>query len=95
MLPDIHKLNRFIIRVARSHMGHKELSSSSMDYRQAGLALIEQGISDTLMRHGSEIFSKNCINESLHKHKGRTSITCVGPAATARFLFLTKIGVLA
>ncbi|MFO8082902.1 MAG: hypothetical protein R6U27_01130 [Desulfobacterales bacterium] len=29
-------------------MGHKELSSSLMEYRKAGLALIEQGISDTL-----------------------------------------------
>jgi len=29
-------------------MGHKELSGPSMDYRKAGLALIEQGISDTL-----------------------------------------------
>jgi hypothetical protein len=48
MPPDLHKLNRFIIRVARIHMGHKELSGSLMDYRKAGLALIEQGISDTL-----------------------------------------------
>ncbi len=48
MAPDLHKLNHFIIRVARIHMGHKELSSLSMEYRKAGLALIEQGISDTL-----------------------------------------------
>ncbi|MEE4363118.1 MAG: hypothetical protein V2J08_04245 [Desulfotignum sp.] len=48
MKPNIHKLNHFIIRVARIHMGHKEFSSSSMEYRKAGLALIEQGISDTL-----------------------------------------------
>jgi hypothetical protein len=46
--PDIHKLNRFIIRVGRIHIGHKELTGFSMDYRKAGLALIEQGISDTL-----------------------------------------------
>ena len=46
--PDIHKLNHFIIRVARIHMGDKELSNSSMGHRKAGLALIEQGISDTL-----------------------------------------------
>jgi hypothetical protein len=48
MTPDLHKHNRFILRVSRIHMGHKELSGSSMDYRKAGLALIEQGISDTL-----------------------------------------------
>jgi hypothetical protein len=47
--PEIHKLNRFIIRVGNIHIGHKELTSaSSMEYRKAGLALIEQGISDTL-----------------------------------------------
>jgi len=48
MTPDIHKLIRFIIRVAPIHMGHKELSSPSMEYRKAGLALIEQDICDTL-----------------------------------------------
>jgi len=46
--PDLHKLNRFLVRVGRIHMGYKELTDSSMDYRKAGLALIEQGISDTL-----------------------------------------------
>ncbi len=44
MTPDIHELNHFIIRVARIHMEHKKLTGSFMD----GLALIEQGISDTL-----------------------------------------------
>jgi hypothetical protein len=48
MKPKIHKLNRFIIGVGRIHMGHRELSNPSIDYRKAGLALIEQGISDTL-----------------------------------------------
>ncbi|EMS78412.1 hypothetical protein Dpo_8c00790 [Desulfotignum phosphitoxidans DSM 13687] len=47
-MPDLHKLNRFIIRVGRIHIGHKELSGQSMDYRKAGLALIEQGVYDTL-----------------------------------------------
>ena len=49
IIQDIHKLNRFIIRVGNIHIGHKELSAtSSMEYPKAGLALIEQGISDTL-----------------------------------------------
>ena len=49
IIQDIHKLNRFIIRVGSIHIGHKELSAtSSMEYRKAALALIEQGISDTL-----------------------------------------------
>lgn len=48
MEKNLHKLNRFILGVSRIHMGHKGLSSPSMDYRKAGLALIEQGISDTL-----------------------------------------------
>jgi hypothetical protein len=45
---DLQKHNRFILLVSRIHMGHKELSNASMDYRKAGLSLIEQGISDTL-----------------------------------------------
>jgi hypothetical protein len=48
MTPDLQKHNLFILRVSRIHMGHKELTGSSMEYRKAGLALIEQGISDTL-----------------------------------------------
>jgi hypothetical protein len=46
--PDLKRQNRFILLVSRIHMGHKELSNASMDYRKAGLSLIEQGISDTL-----------------------------------------------
>jgi hypothetical protein len=48
MTPDLQKHNRFILLVSRIHMGHKELTGSSMEYRKAGLALIEQGISDIL-----------------------------------------------
>lgn len=48
MSPDLHKLNRFTLRISRIHMGQNELSNPSMDYRKAGLSLIEQGISDTL-----------------------------------------------
>ena len=41
---EIHKLNRFIIRVGNIHIGHKELSStSSIEYRKAGLAFIDRG----------------------------------------------------
>jgi hypothetical protein len=46
--PDLKRHNRFIFLVSRIHTGHKELSSASLDYRKAGLALIEQDISDTL-----------------------------------------------
>ncbi len=46
--PDLKRHNRFIFLVSRIHTGHKELSSESLDYRKAGLALIEQDISDTL-----------------------------------------------
>jgi hypothetical protein len=44
----LSKLNRFLIRVGRIHIGHRELNGSWMDHRKAGLALIEQGVSDTL-----------------------------------------------
>lgn len=47
-ITNLRKLNQFIIRVGRIHIGNKELSGSSIDYRKAGLALIDQGISDTL-----------------------------------------------
>jgi hypothetical protein len=46
--PNLYKHNRFILVVSRIHTGHKELSNASIDYRKAGLALIEQGISDIL-----------------------------------------------
>jgi len=46
--PDLKRHNRFILLVSRIHTGHKELSNASVDYRKAGLALIEQGVSDTL-----------------------------------------------
>jgi hypothetical protein len=64
MPPNIHKLNRFIIRVARILMGHKELtSSSSMDYRNAGMALIEQGISDTLCSMDPDLISWDTLEQ--------------------------------
>ena len=61
---EIHKLNRFIIRVGNIHIGHKELSStSSMDYRKAGLALIEQGISDTLCSLDHDLIPWDILNQ--------------------------------
>jgi hypothetical protein len=48
MTPDLKRHNRFIFLVSHIHLGHKELSNASVDYRKAGLALIEQGVSDTL-----------------------------------------------
>jgi hypothetical protein len=61
--PDIHKLNRFIIRVARIHIGHRELSGSLMDYQKAGLALIEQGISDTLCSLDQDLISWDTLEQ--------------------------------
>ncbi len=63
MTLDIHKLNHFIIRVARIHMGHKELSSSLMEYRKAGLALIEQGVSDTLCFLDPDLISWETLDQ--------------------------------
>jgi hypothetical protein len=60
---DLHKLNRFIIRVARIHIGHKELTGSSLDYRKAGLALIEQGISDTLCSLDQDLISWEILEQ--------------------------------
>jgi hypothetical protein len=61
---EIHKLNRFIIRVGNIHIGHKELtSSSSMEYKKAGLALIEQGISDTLCSLDQDLISWEILEQ--------------------------------
>ena len=61
---DIHKLNRFIIRVGNIHIGHKELSStSSMEYQKAGLALIEQGVSDTLCSLDQDLISWEILEQ--------------------------------
>ncbi len=64
MTPDLHKLNRFINRVGPIHMGHKELTGSSMDYRKAGLAMIEQGISDTLCSLDQDLISWEILEQA-------------------------------
>jgi hypothetical protein len=57
MPPDIHKLNCFTIRVGRIHMGHRELSNSSMGSRKAGLALTD-AISDQAVNVPAEILDQ-------------------------------------
>ncbi len=44
-------------------MGHKELTGSSMDYRKAGLVLIEQGISDTLCSLDQDLISWEILEQ--------------------------------
>ncbi len=62
--PDLYKLNRFINRVGRIHIGRKELTGSSMDYRKSGLALIEQGISDTLCSLDQDLISWEILEQA-------------------------------
>jgi hypothetical protein len=63
MEKNLHKLNRFILGVSRIHMGRNELSSPSMDYRKAGLALIEQGVSDTLCSLDPDLIPWEILNQ--------------------------------
>jgi hypothetical protein len=63
MRPDIHNLKHFIIRVGHIHMGYRELSGSLMDYRKAGLALIEQGISDTLCSLDQDLIPSEILDQ--------------------------------
>jgi hypothetical protein len=60
---DCYKLNRFIIKVGRIHIGCKELTGSSMDYRKAGLVLIEQGISDTLCSLDPDLITSDILDQ--------------------------------
>lgn len=79
MKPDLHKLNHSM-RVARIHMGHKELSGSLMEYRKAGLALIEQGISDTLCSLDPDLIPWDILDqvEVFFRHLDRHIIDDVG-----------------
>jgi hypothetical protein len=64
VIQDLRKLNRFIIRVGRIHIGYKELtSSSSMDYRKAGLALIERGVSETLCSMDLDLITSDLLDQ--------------------------------
>ena len=60
---DLHKLNRFIIKVGRIHIGCKELTGSSMDYRKAGHVLIEQGISETLCSLDPDLITSDILDQ--------------------------------
>ena len=44
-------------------MGYRELSGSLMDYQKAGLALIEQGISDTLCSLDQDLISWEILEQ--------------------------------
>jgi hypothetical protein len=61
--PNLHKLNRFLVRVGRIHIGHRELTGASLDYQKAGLALIEQGISDTLCSLDQDLISWDILDQ--------------------------------
>lgn len=60
---DCYKLNRFIIKVGRIHIGCKELTGSSMDFRKAGLVLIEQGISETLCSLDPDLITSDILDQ--------------------------------
>jgi hypothetical protein len=61
--PECYKLSSFIIRVGRIHMGYKELSNPLMDYRKAGLVLIEQGISETLCSLDPDLITSDILDK--------------------------------
>jgi phage gp16-like protein len=61
--PDTHKLKRFLVHAGRIHIGHKELTSSSIAYQKVGLALIKQGISDTLCSMDSDLIPRDILDQ--------------------------------
>ncbi len=78
--PDLKRHNRFIFLVSRIHTGHKELSNASLDYRKAGLALIEQGVSDTLCSMDTDLISWETLEqvEVFFRHLDRYSTDDIG-----------------